>query len=607
MKGNPMKQKRCLFRKKHFYRLVTLVLVILMGLWPVSCSKTEVSQEATSGKTEAPEEVSSNEEEVIEEAASDYIFYLQNNEIRYIDLEKTDSVQPEQLTEQYLKTEGEDVYAVSSNIDRIFKNQAVIFADHSDPGEMRLYYKSLNKEDEKPRFIDENISEYLTSADKEHMLYVKGDERGLYRWDFDLKKSEKLSEYVGEYYISGDGKNICFLDENSDLYVKSQNEKPKKIAKNIHYIVYCNEELTKFVYSRGENLYLYHAGKEEKIANNAIVIGFLNNGEGYYRTDEKMIPWDELIEDDVAPDSPRKEFIKNLSEEDADEYGWTVNTLWYFDGEKSHKLNERCLWISSGIMWDIALFGWVMQDRTQVFFREYDAKAFTKIKLSELNEEYDLYEIMDKVFEEFQKTTPYFVAIKDRVMTMSGVVAETVSADSSGRRLYFYKNVDDQYLKGDLYRVEVSEDGVSDPIVVSDNVSTTRKNVFGDGTEIYFKFKAEFVGDLYVDGKKVDEDVNTERWDYDEKTKTLLYFTTWNRGIEHGHLKSYTKGESKFIAKDVYDAYFTDGGRVLYLTNTEVHREANNKLYVYDGEKTQQIAENVQRLFFTKDKGRDPM
>ena len=161
--------------------------------------------------------------------------------------------------------------------------------------------------------------------------------------------------------------------------------------------------------------------------------------------------------------------------------------------------------------------------------------------------------------------------------------------------------------KGDLYKIEVSDDTVSEPIFISNNVAMTRGNVLSDGTEIYFEFKEEFLGDLYINGKKVDEKVDINRWDYDEKTKTLLYFTDWNRGIDHGHLKSYANGEKNFIAENVYDAYFSDSGKVLYLTNTEFERETNNRLYVYNGEEIRQIAQNIQRLYSIGNERRDPI
>ena len=580
MKRNYIKPEVGVFNRKHFYQLALLMLAMIMSVCLVSCSNKEAIE------------------------TSDYVFYLQNNEIQYVNLENMDALQPKQLTEKLLKSEDGDVYAVSDEIDLILENQAIIFPDHSYEQETQLYYKFFDKENEQPQLIDEKIRTYLLSEDKENMLYVQGDHYSLYQWNFDLKEREKLTENVGEYYFSKDGKKFCYVDKNGNLYVKSQNKKPQKLAENVLHIHYFSGDLTKFLYERNEELYLYHAGKEEKIAEDIVALGFFENGEGYYLTDRKKISWEELIEDDVASDSPKKEYAKNLSENLEYEYGWTLSTLWYFDGEKSHKLTDRYLWYLQSIMPDVTLSSWLMKDRTQIFFREYDAKAFRKIKLSEVNEEFEL---TDKIFDEYQRTAPFFVAIKDTVMPISGVVAENVSVDSSGRRLYFFKNVDEGYLKGDLYKIEVSDDTVSEPIFISNNVAMTRGNVLSDGTEIYFEFKEEFLGDLYINGKKVDEKVDINRWDYDEKTKTLLYFTDWNRGIDHGHLKSYANGEKNFIAENVYDAYFSDSGKVLYLTNTEFDRETNNTLYVYNGEETRQIAQNIQRLYSIGNGRRDPI
>ncbi len=580
MKSNYIERKGHFFGRKRFYQLLTLLFVIAMSICLSSCNGKEAME------------------------TSDYVFYLENNEIQYADLENMDAIESKQLTEKLLESKDGDIYAVSDIIHLILRNQAVLFPDHSNEQETRLYYKFLNKENEKPQFIDKNIKNYLLSEDKENLLYVQGDNVSLYQWNFDLKKKEKLTEYVDEYHFSKDGKKICFLDEHADLYVKSENKEPQKLAENIIYIYYFNEDFTKFLYRKDEDMYLYQAGKEEKLAEGVVPLGFFENGEGYYLTDQKMISWEELIEDDVASDSPKKEYVKALFEEGVYEYGWTLNTLWYFDGEKSHKLSERYLWYLQSIMPDVAMSSWLMQDRTQLFYREYDAKAFEKIKLSELKEEN---EVDGKIFDEFQKSAPFFVAIKDKVMTIPGVVAESVSTDASGKNLYFYKNLDAEFLKGDLYKIEVSEDAVSEPEFVSDNVLLSRENVLGDGTEIYFKFKDEFVGDLHIDGKKVEENVEAYIWEYNEKTKTLLYLANWNRKGEYGDLKSYVNGESKFIAKNVFDAYFTDSGKVLYMTDRQSGNEEKSSLFVYDGEKSQQIAQNMQRLYFIGDERRDPM
>ncbi|MDO5095885.1 MAG: hypothetical protein Q4D65_04920 [Peptostreptococcaceae bacterium] len=580
MKSNYIERKARFSGRKKFYQLVTLIFVMAMTVCLSACNDKEAMKN------------------------SDYAFYLENNEIQYADLENMDAIESKQLTEKLLESKDGDIYSVSDDIDLILKNQAVLFPDHSNEQETRLYYKFLNKENEKPQFIDENIKTYLLSEDKENLLYVQGDNFSLYQWSFDSKKKEKLTEYVGEYHFSKDGKEICYLDEHADLYVKSQNKEPQKLAENILYIYYFNEDLTKFLYGKDEDMYLYQAGKEEKIAEGVVPLGFFENGEGYYLTDKKMISWEELIEDDVPSDSPKKEYVKALFEEGAYEYGWTLNTLWYFDGEKSHKLSDRYLWYLQSIMPDVAMSSWLMKDRTQLFYREYDAKAFEKIKLSELKEEN---EVDGKIFDEFQKSAPFFVAIKDKMMTIPGVVAENVSTDASGRHLYFYKNPDADFLKGDLYRIEVSEDGVSEPEFVSDNVLLSRENVLSDGTEIYFKFRDEFVGDLYIDGKKVEENVEAYTWQYDEKTKTLLYLANWNRKGEYGDLKSYVNGESKFIANDVFDAYFTESGKILYMTDRQTGNEGKNSLFVYNGEKSQQITQNMQRLYFIGDERRDPM
>lgn len=582
MYKNHIKEKLKTFPRKQIYLITALAVVMTMSILTVSCNKKDVQEEAT----------------------SDYVFYVQNNEIQYADLEKIDAIQPKQLTEKLLKSEESDIYGFNKDVDLILKNHAVIYPDHSDQGQTRFFYKFFDKENEQPQMIDYHVQNYLLSEDKENMLYVQEDRYSLYQWDFVSGKKEKLTEYVGEYYFSKDGKKICFTDEHGDLYIKAKNKEAQKIAENVHYIDYFNEDFTKFVYGKDGNLYLYHAGKEEKIADDIITLGFFENGEGYYLTDRKMVPWEELIEDDVASNSPKKEYVKALNEEGAYEYGWSVNTLWYFDGEKSHKLTDRYLWFLQSIMPDVAMSGWLPQDRAQIFFREHDAKSFQKIKLSQLQDEYEL---LDKIFEEYQRSAAFFVAIKDRVMSIPGVVAENVSIDPTGSKLYFFKNPDESDLKGDLYKIELSEDAVSEPIFVADNVSLTRKNVLSDGTEIYFKFKDEFVGDLYINGKKTDEDVDMYRLDYDEKTKTLMYFTNWNRGIDHGDLKTCVNGENKFIANNVYDAYFTDSGKVLYLTNTEVDREENNKLFVYNGEKSERIAQNIQQMIFIRNERRDPI
>lgn len=206
--------------------------------------------------------------------AEEPIFYTKNNQTYYIDPESREESKEVQLTRHTCDSKNiKDCIPASGDASFTKKNRTVFFLDNTDnnfKGELR--YKSLDGSGENG-LIDEQVSVYQISEDENHILYLKGEENGLYLYDVSSKKIEKLCDGAWQYGFSKDGKHFFFENKNV-LYVSDYKKEPQKIADHVDHVVQFNEDMSRFIYSKRGCLYLYESGREEKISDVASVITF---------------------------------------------------------------------------------------------------------------------------------------------------------------------------------------------------------------------------------------------------------------------------------------------------------------------------------------------
>lgn len=567
-------QEQARFAYEQFLRIMAVVLVMVISLFLVSCSRKAELTEKT----------------------ADYAFYLKDSQIHYVNLENLDEIEPKQLTEQWYKFDEKiDIYTINSDVALMQKNNVVIFPDDAreDGAVSKLYYKVLDKEERD--LIAEDVLQYQISADGEQVLYIKEANNELYHWDFNLKQSEKLTDEVREYQFSKDSKKVLFIDDKDDLYIKMKGTDKKLIASKINFLDYTDPDFTEFVYSKGTGFYRMIDGKEEKFDENVAPIRFFSAKEGYYLTDERQIPWKELVIDDLPEGEKKTNFLKAFEEmEQSSESALTMFTLWYMKDGESKKLSDRYLSWSEAEHPSAFLDGWIMPNATRLFFREFDIDRFEKIKLSELD---DPYSFVSRLYDQTRPIADFRIAIDGQVEALPEIDCSSVEVPPSGSKLCFIKEMDPNYITADLYVIDIEPGNVKEPTLIDQRVSAGHAQFVDEDTLLYFRSRGEFVGDLYLNGKHIDDNVDVYRIEYNKGRKELLYYTDWNRGNDHGKLKIYSNGESKLIAERVHEAHFLDSGKVAYTTDFDFGN-GKGKLHVYNGQKSERIGRDVDFLIY---------
>lgn len=567
-------QEEAQFAYEQFLRIMAVVLVMVISLFLVSCSRKSELTEKT----------------------ADYAFYIKDSQIHYVNLENLEEIEPKQLTEQWYKFDEKiDIYTINSDVALMQKNNVVVFPDDAreDGAVSKLYYKDFDKEERD--LIAEDVLQYQISADGEQVLYIKEANNELYHWDFNLKQSEKLADEVREYQFSKDSKKVLFIDDKDDLYTKVKGSDKKLIASKIDFLDYADPDFTEFVYSKGTDFYRMIDGKEVKFAENVVPIRFLSAKEGYYLTDERQIPWKELVIDDLSEGEKKANLLKDLEEmEQRSEGALTMFTLWYMKDGESQKISDRYLSWAQAQHPSAFMDGWMVQNGAKLFFREFDLDKFEKIKLSELDDPDSLFR---RIYDQSRPIADFRIAIGGRVEALPEINTQSVEVTPSGTKLCFTKNIDPNGINADLYVVHIESGNISEPELIDQQVSDGHSQFIDDDTLVYFRAKDEFTGDLYINGKHIDENVNTYRIEYNKDRKELIYYADWNRGIDHGKLKIYSNGETKLIAERVHDAHFVNSGKVVYTTDFNFET-GKGKIHVYNGQKSERIAQDVDFLIY---------
>lgn len=521
--------------------------------------------------------------------AQEPICYTKNNNIYYIDFENKENLKEIQLTHQTCDSKNiKDCIPTSGEVSFTKKKRSLFFLDNTDnnfKGELR--YKPLDGSG-KEGLIDEQVLAYQISEDEEHILYLKGEENGLYLYDVSSKKIKKLCDGAWQYGFSKDGKHFFFENKNV-LYVSDYKKEPQKISDHVDHVVQFNEDMSRFIYSKRGCLYLYEGGREEKISDAARVITFYEDGSGYYLTDERNLSWRDLFYDDV-PKDPSKNEIRQAFQEELYSW-WTVHSLWYFDGKHSKKISDNYFWWKQSINSDIRFSALSSKDRPQLVFREFDIDNFQKLPISKFKSKDAIWDKSVKIQDEFD----LHVAFADKVQKVQNSSHHGWILHPSGNSLYFLKNVDKNLHYGDMYRVDLSNREVGKTSLFLKQTSYAYNEFFDDGNYIHYKTKNSQTGDIFLNKKLIEKNVNAFFSEYDSERKTVYYYTNRNSSKQMATLKRYKEGKTDKISDKVSLFHIMDDGKVLYLKNFD-NRKNRGDLYLYDGTKSTLLSKNVSSI-----------
>ena len=404
-----------------------------------------------------------------------------------------------------------------------------------------IYSRTAMSKDGKTMFFPDRLSS-LGYGD--FTLYYRGTAS-------EKKEAVKIDSGITRYAVSDNAGLVTYL-KNSNLYQYNMNRDEKeKLAGDI-YIFYVSDDGKKIIYlDEDDTLYQLDSGKEkvrldsdvdyiESISDDCKTVIYMKGGDTLYLKQDgkdKVKIASDVYNTISAYDTGEAYYIK-----DDDDY-----TLYYFDGKDNTELTDEYEdWY--GIGGETAML--VFQDVDEAYWLAVGGKTM------ELNAE-----------EPFN-----FVFSKD------------------GKSVW-YVDEPDRNREGELYQITISNGtpqkaAKQDTDVYADYIAST-----SEGHLIYFKDVSDYEGELWVDGKKADDDVYLYSLSESE-SGALSYLTDYNSSKGYGTLKQYSGGKAAKVEDDVSQAYYMPNGSILYLADYSSSRYRGD-LYVYSGGKSTQLDEDV--------------
>lgn len=466
----------------------------------------------------------------------DYAMYKKEDELRYIDFSKDSSGQIstglfDELTFDYSYFSEEDIiheYTLSPDGELLF------FPDTPDYPYFSLFCRDIDSPRDKAVKIDSNVHSYLINEDASAVIYRKN--HALCRYDRKSGKRQTIADNVGYYYISDDGNTILYSTDDGIFYYTLADGRREKANISFYDMNCISEDLSTMYYISFDGLYTLYKkerGKEEVRIDSAIwkVIKAYDSGEFYYVTvDTVEFPLLSYVYDDkrksdaalkkpVAParNSPdyatayrayrkackeysaklkRDEIRAFLEEEKNVKRLYSHYELYYYDGKKSTLISNS------------------FKDSSYAFAADKPVITYTEYNLLD-NAGVDLSEIEDA--DHVIRTVSDSLCSIDRRIAFG---ASSVSLDreegdgtdfclsADGNTLYYLEETPKKDNCGNLYQMDISSpEKPATPKLYDTDVLCDELYYVGRKNLLYFKNYEDGSGELYLNRKKMDDDV----------------------------------------------------------------------------------------------------
>ncbi len=429
--------------------------------------------------------------------------------------------------------------------------------------EYTLYVRNVQSLKKDPVKIGDSISSVKIPESEKFILYK--EDGNLYKHDFSEK--QKIASDVTSYTMSGDGKVIYFIDDDSKLYIKSGNKEKVKIASDVDSICYVNSKYDTVYFSEkgDEGRYIYYSknGKEKvKFASDVMSLkAMYDSGEAYYtkydKNDGDVLYYNDgkeeikLVEqvDSVTRYSDSAKIVISAYEDDDEE-----DMIYYFASKENlTKLDAE----------NATKISFSDDGKTLYYLNDYDNDDYTGdlTKVSVSGNTPKNYEVLDgdvNTYTLIESTCIYKKDKDDGVFTLC-IDGKEIAKEVCD--LVDYYN-DHKVL---LYFTEPDEDD-----------ETATLNIYN--------------------GKKskvVDTDVCDNYVTYNVETKAVYYFIDYDEKDDEGTLKCYKNGKASVIAHDVYHYSILDGKKLVYETEYDDENYTTTLMY-YDGRKSKTLCEDVE-------------
>lgn len=500
--------------------------------------------------------------------------YYKDGELCYTNLPKAN---PVEITE--------DLDGRSTSVRLSKDGKKLFYLDKYDSGTYTLYYQDMTNTKKDPVKLDTGVTYYYVINEKATLVtYIK--DGTLYQHN--LKDKVKIDSDVEDFSVSADGKQIVFLaDEDEDgyctLYRATGSKDPVKVTSGVSSLYGLSDDGKTVLFRKDSGLYLQVNGKDpEKIDSDSRIIGaYYDDGSFYYmKEDEEEIKLSDVIVDDKKDDSTYDYLREYLTSEDATISGESY-TLYFYDGKKSVTVAEHMI--------DYVDYA---TDTPVIAYTALEDGEYPKVSIA------DYYDEGSSAFEDAVEDAMVFcIAVESTPNTMTLTDVEDLELTTDGKAVYVLSDVDDDDYTGTLYQVEISGKKLKAAKKIDEDVSGTGNAVVGSSHYVYFKDVKNGKGELYLDGKKVDDDVRTSGIRYHVDTKKLIYYTDWNSDKEMGTLKQYKGSKASVVKDDVHESTFTPDGEILFLYDYSTSK-GKGELYIANGSKLVKIDDDVTSFLY---------
>lgn len=548
-------------------------------------------------------------------SSSNYAMYVKDKEIFYNGFSRND---PRQISSRLMDRDSDisDIinYNNIRNLCQFSKDGSLLFfPDRLDSDGYSLYYRRINKPKEEAVKIDSGLEReyYSVSDDAAFVTYAKNG--NLYQYSVKKDDKQKIASDIVSYRVSDDGTAILYLNDENTLYYTVKGGDRDKIDSDVFDLCYVSDDLSVIFYIKDDSLYKKEADSDkEKISSDVRdVITAYDSGEVYYiKAEEEELTLFDFVDDDkknedaaltepsypnTSWNDPARDAKISAYESAMEEYSLKQQrdylrevlkeqtlpqisyTLCYYDGKETSTLSESFADIYS-----------VAYDAPVIAYLAYDQSEDISVKLSEIE---DVYDVSDQITEVLYSTAEKYVAAGSVSAVLDEEEAQYLRLSADGRTLSYFDDIPEGADYGELYLVSVSSSGeLGDPELYDSDVYAQWPVFYEDGSLLYFKDRKNGIGELYMNGEKIDYDVLN--FEYDEDTGRLTYFTDWNEEKRYGTLKIYSGKDPEKIADDVYDYCAIPNGNILYLCDYSLKRYQGD-LYLWNKKKAEKIDDSV--------------
>ena len=567
-----------------------------------------------------------------------YGLYIKENEIFYSNLEKDST--PLQITsklfvdgfeEEYGEDFKEDlsVYIGNtlSNITGVSTNGSrLVFPDKLsyDSDGISLYSMTIDGKESNAEKIGSDIDMELVamSEDLNIITYVTDYEGSLYQYNVEQDEKTKIAVDVEGITASKDGKIVYYTNDEGSVYVKCAGEDKKKITGENSKVVFISEDYSTVYILWEESLYRYKVGKEkEKIASDVChVIKVYESGEIYYLAEENTIKsdlWNYVFDDyrnsDATlsyPDEPDKpksyqydsdaeyyaayelyeeiykdyeEAVESYREKEKrddlralidNEYNSiSLYSLCYYDGTEAITITDSCNNLPEAA-----------NDSPVIMYRTDNDEESGRVKLSDFSNISDI-----KTAAQSARSSSYYLAKEGYTVhevAMTGTLRFQLNdAGTVASYIIPYK---DNHLSGDLYKINIKGNDVSQPEHYDTDVYYSYLEFFRQDQLVYYK---DELNALYINGKEVAVDVDEDTICISPELNGVL-FVTEEKDEDRFSLNLFRNDAVIKISDDISGWTVTPDGKILYLYDYN-RQYYKGELRVWDNGKNYKIDDDV--------------